>query len=133
MMSRDQPPQGPVLPTAAIEASGGPTQAVAFAEKMAGGHDEEVDGSCQHQFVAEWDDEGVYFYQAFNDEIADSAIEHQKFGGPKFNPDRMTWIKPSFAWMLYRAGYGLKDKNQSRVLRVKLSHEAAATILAACP
>lgn len=44
----------------------------------------------------------------------------------------MTWIKPSFAWMLYRAGYGLKDKNQSRVLRVKLSHEAAATILAAC-
>merc|ERR1719222_1171691 len=25
-----------------------------------------------------------------------------RFGGPLFNPTRMTWIKPSFAWMMYR-------------------------------
>ena len=28
-------------------------------------------------FEGEWDDEGVYFYQAFNDKIADWALEHQ--------------------------------------------------------
>ena len=79
-----------------------------------------------NMFSGEWDDEGVFFYQAFNDEIADWALENQKFGGPSFNPVRMTWIKPSFAWVLYRAGYGHKDKNQSRILKVKLSHAAVA-------
>ena len=42
----------------------------------------------------------------YNDKIADYALEHQKFGGKHFNPYRMTWIKPSFAWMLFRSGYG---------------------------
>lgn len=83
-------------------------------------------------FVAEWDEEGVFFYQAFNEEIADWALQHQRFGGPQFKPTRMTWIKPSFAWMLYRAGYGDKDQNQARVLKVKLSHGAVAEILGRC-
>ena len=51
---------------------------------------------------AAWDEEGVYFYQAYNSDIADYALEHQKFGGPSWGPSRMTWIKPSFAWVLYR-------------------------------
>ena len=41
----------------------------------------------------------------------------QAFGGPDFKPDRMTWIKPSFAWMLYRAGYGSKH-GQENILKV---------------
>ncbi len=84
-----------------------------------------------HQFKGEWDDEGVFFYQAFNDEISDYAIQHGRFGGPHFNPTRMTWIKPSFAWVLYRAGYGRKH-NQSRILKVKLPHAAVAALLGAC-
>ena len=36
-------------------------------------------------FRGEWDDEGVFFYQAFNDEIAKWAIKNQRFGGPEFN------------------------------------------------
>ena len=48
-----------------------------------------------------------------------------RFGGPDFNPTRMTWIKPSFAWVLYRSGYGRKH-NQTRILKVKLAHEAVA-------
>lgn len=44
----------------------------------------------------------------------------------------MTWIKPSFAWMLYRAGYGHKDKNQARILKVKLPHHAVVEILGRC-
>ena len=71
---------------------------------------------------AEYDEEGVYFYQAYNDNIAFWALENQKLGGPDFKPDRMTWIKPNFAWMLYRSGYGRK-MNQNRILKIKLSHD----------
>merc|ERR1712224_146522 len=83
-------------------------------------------------FVGEWDEEGVFFYQAFNATIADWAVKHQRFGGPGFSPSRMTWIKPSFAWMLYRAGYGGKDANQERILKVKLPHDVVAEILGRC-
>ena len=73
-------------------------------------------------FRAEWDEEGVYFYQAYNQLIADYALREQNFGGEGWNPDRMSWIKPSLAWMLYRSRYGYKDKNQARILKIKLSH-----------
>jgi len=82
-------------------------------------------------FVGEWDAEGVYVYQAFNDDIADWALAHQKFGGPNFNPTRMTWIKPSLAWMLYRSGYG-KKHGQNRLLKIKIAHESLAMILNHC-
>jgi len=82
-------------------------------------------------FVGEWDDEGVYVYQAFCDEIADWALANQRFGGPKFCPTRMTWIKPSFAWVLYRSGYGHKP-GQNRVLKIKISHRALASLLSQC-
>jgi hypothetical protein len=82
-------------------------------------------------FSGEWDAEGVYVYQAFCDDIADWALAHQRFGGPKFNPTRMTWIKPSFAWVLYRSGYG-KKPGQNRVLKVKVSHSALAELLSQC-
>jgi hypothetical protein len=44
----------------------------------------------------------------------------------------MTWIKPSFAWMLYRAGFGSKDSNQTRILKIKLSHETVSDLLSKC-
>jgi hypothetical protein len=88
--------------------------------------------SHAHVFRGNFDDEGVYFYQAYNDTIADWAVDHQTLGGPGFDARRMTWIKPSFAWMLYRAGYGRKDKNQTRILKVKLGHAAVAEILSKC-
>ena len=43
----------------------------------------------------------------------------------------MTWIKPSFAWVLYRSGYAQKH-NQQRILKVKLSHKSLAEILSRC-
>lgn len=82
-------------------------------------------------FLAEYDDEGVYFYQAFKDSIADYAINNQKLGGPDFKQDRMTWIKPNFAWVLYRSGYGRKS-NQERILKIKISHENVAKLLKFC-
>lgn len=82
-------------------------------------------------FEGEHDDEGVFVYQAFCDNIADWAIKNQTLGGPDFNPKRMTWIKPSFAWVLYRSGYGNKH-NQNRILKVKISHKSMASILTLC-
>ena len=79
-------------------------------------------------FEAQFDHEGVYFYQAYNYDIANWALEQQKFGGPLYNITRMTWIKPSFAWVLYRSGYG-KKKNQTRILKIKLSHDTVASEL----
>ena len=82
-------------------------------------------------FMGEWDLGGAYLYQAFNDDVADFAVTNQKLGGPGFNPTRMTWVKPSFAWVLYRSGYGSKH-GQTRVLKIKLPHEALATLLTQC-
>ena len=80
---------------------------------------------------AEFDEEGVYFYQAYNDAIATWAVGHQRLGGPLWSLDRMTWIKPSFAWVLYRSGYASKH-NQTRVLKIKLPHAAVAELLSGC-
>eukprot|EP00049_Salpingoeca_infusionum_P018739 m.358583 g.358583 ORF g.358583 m.358583 type:complete len:238 (-) comp18190_c0_seq1:1421-2134(-) len=89
-----------------------------------------MEGQCQH-ILAEWDEEGVIVYQAYCREIADYALEHQRLGGPAFKTQRMTWIKPSFGWMLYRSGYGHKP-GQERVLRIKLTHQGFADILSQC-
>ena len=86
------------------------------------------EGNAQ-QFVGQYDEEGVFVYQAFNNEIAAWAIENQRFGGAGFKPDRMTWVKPSFAWVLYRSGYARKH-NQTKILKIKVSHETMAHILA---
>jgi phosphopantetheine adenylyltransferase len=84
-----------------------------------------------HTFKGEWDEEGVWFYQAYNDAIASWAVAHQTLGGPAFNASRMTWIKPSFAWVLYRAGYGRKH-SQERILKIKLPHAAVSSLLSRC-
>ena len=85
-----------------------------------------------HEFRADFDKKGVNFYQCFKDSIADYALENQSFlGCPEFNPTRMTWIKPSFGWALYRSGYASKN-NQERILKIKLSHEAVAYLLSNC-
>ena len=33
---------------------------------------------------ADWDDEGIFVYQAYNQDIAQWALQHQKLGGPAF-------------------------------------------------
>nr|WP_294941575.1 DUF4291 domain-containing protein [uncultured Mucilaginibacter sp.] len=67
---------------------------------------------------ASYDEETITVYQAYNSGIAAAAVKHQTFVAP-FKKERMTWIKPSFLWMMYRAGWGTKE-NQERVLAVKM-------------
>jgi len=40
----------------------------------------------------------------------------------------MTWIKPSFGWMLYRSGYATKSR-QEAILKIKLTHAGFLAIL----
>jgi Domain of unknown function (DUF4291) len=77
----------------------------------------------QQQIRAVYDERTIRVYQAYNDEIADAALARGTFVSPPFRTERMTWIKPSFLWMMYRAGWGYKDQGQRRILAIDISRE----------
>jgi hypothetical protein len=81
----------------------------------------------ERAIVAEYDDEGLFVYQAFRATIVEEALRRGTFG-KGFNLERMTWIKPSFGWMLYRSRYATAHR-QDRILKLKLPHEVFLTIL----
>ena len=64
----------------------------------------------------------VRVYQAYNKVIANEATKKGTFGS-SFKLDRMTWIKPSFLWMMYRCGWATKE-NQEYVLAIDIKREA---------
>jgi Domain of unknown function (DUF4291) len=78
---------------------------------------------------AAYSDETITVYQAYAPEIAEPAVRAGAFV-PPFSRSRMTWIKPSFGWMMYRCGWGRKP-GQERVLRIEISR--AGFELGACP
>lgn len=84
----------------------------------------------QHQIRAVYDDTTIRVYQAYSDPIADSALEKGTFVSPPFKMERMTWIKPSFLWMMYRAGWGLKDAGQKRILAIDITRDGFEWALA---
>ena len=88
----------------------------------------------QHQIRAVYDEHTIRVYQAYNDQIADTALANGTFVSPPFKMDRMTWIKPSFLWMMYRSGWGFKDEGQRRILAIDMSREGFEWALAhSCP
>ncbi|WP_370120061.1 DUF4291 domain-containing protein [Streptacidiphilus sp. MAP12-33] len=70
------------------------------------------------QIRAAHDDDTLTVYQAYSPAIADPALAAGTFVAP-FKRERMTWIKPSFRWMMYRSGWGGKP-GQERVLAVRI-------------
>lgn len=75
------------------------------------------------QIRALFDDNTIRVYQAYSNQIADSALAQGTFVSPPFKMARMTWIKPSFLWMMYRAGWGYKDAGQARILAMDITRE----------
>ncbi|MCW8877016.1 MAG: DUF4291 domain-containing protein [Kangiellaceae bacterium] len=69
-----------------------------------------------YQIRANYDSDSIVMYQAYSDVISDPAIQGQKFQ-PPFSFTRMTWIKPSFFWLMHRSNWGQKT-NQNRILAV---------------
>lgn len=79
------------------------------------------------QILAAYDEAGIFVYQAFNPAIVAAALEKGTFG-QGFSLERLTWIKPSFGWMLHRSGYA-SQHNQEAILKIKLSHDGFLAIL----
>lgn len=69
-----------------------------------------------------YDEDTITVYQAYNKSIALSAVAAQTFVSPPFKMDRMTWIKPSFLWTMYRSGWATKE-DQEYILAIKIKRE----------
>jgi hypothetical protein len=70
---------------------------------------------------ASYSDRTIRVYQAYPPEIARPALDAGRFV-PPFKMARMTWIKPSFNWMMYRCGFASKP-GQEVVLGIDISRE----------
>ena len=82
------------------------------------------------QIRASYDAETITIYQAYCAEIAIPAVKEQRLcASPRFSFGRMTWIKPSWCWMMYRSGYSYKDPNQAHILALTMKHENFAKLL----
>jgi hypothetical protein len=79
------------------------------------------------RILATYDETTIRIYQAYNKRIADEALELGRFG-KSFKVDRMTWIKPSFLWMMYRSGWGTKV-GQERILAIDIMREGFEQII----
>lgn len=75
----------------------------------------------EREIRAEFDEKTITVYQAYRKEIAIPALEKQTFV-PPFKMTRMTWIKPSFLWMMYRSGWAQKE-GQEYILKIKIKRE----------
>jgi hypothetical protein len=80
------------------------------------------------QIIGRIEDNNIIVYQAFNHNIAKYTVENQKFGGEHYSFNRMSWIKPGFLWMMYRAGWASKE-HQQKILAISLPLPHFKTIL----
>jgi hypothetical protein len=79
----------------------------------------EAGGRQKRTVRALYDESSITVYQAYPKEIAQRAVKAGTFVAP-FKSDRMTWIKPSFLWMMYRSGWATKP-NQEHVLSIEIA------------
>lgn len=84
-------------------------------------------GGKMRKIHAVYNDKTIRVYQAYRNEIADEALKIGTFGN-NFKKDRMTWIKPSFLWMMYRSGWGEKE-GQARIMGIDILNEGFFEIL----
>ncbi|MER7758669.1 DUF4291 domain-containing protein [Streptomyces sp. NPDC097619] len=75
----------------------------------------------QHQIRADHDARTIVVYQAYSPAIADAALRAGRFVEP-FSFHRMTWIKPSFLWLMHRSNWAGKP-GQERILAVRITRE----------
>ena len=71
-----------------------------------------------HQIRADFDRESIVVYQAFRKGIADATLKAGRFVEP-FSWGRMTWIKPSYLWLMARSNWGTKS-GQENILAVRI-------------
>jgi len=72
-----------------------------------------------NEIRADYDANTIVVYQAFPKAIAEAALKAGTFVAP-FSFGRMTWIKPSFLWMMERSNWGLKS-GQEHILALRIT------------
>ncbi|EME98673.1 DUF4291 domain-containing protein [Streptomyces mobaraensis NBRC 13819 = DSM 40847] len=75
----------------------------------------------KHQIRALHSASTITVYQAYDPAIGLPAARDGRFPAT-WKRERMTWIKPSFLWMMYRCGWGAKE-GQRTVLAVEIERE----------
>jgi hypothetical protein len=80
------------------------------------------------QIRARYSADTITVYQAYPPQIAMPAVAAGRFVAP-FKRDRMTWIKPSLLWMMYRCGWATKP-GQEHVLAVEITRAGFEDALA---
>lgn len=73
----------------------------------------------EREIRADYDSRSIVVYQAFSATIAEPALAAQRFVTP-FSLERMTWIKPSFLWLMERSNWGRRS-GQERILAVRIT------------
>jgi hypothetical protein len=72
-----------------------------------------------YEIRANYDDRSIIVYQAYQKAIALPAVQNNRFV-PPFSLNRMTWIKPSFLWLMERSNWGLKS-GQEMILAIRIT------------
>ncbi|HEY7416550.1 MAG TPA: DUF4291 domain-containing protein [Ktedonobacteraceae bacterium] len=74
-----------------------------------------------YEIRADYNDRSIIVYQAYSKAIALPALQNSRFV-PPFSLNRMTWIKPSFLWLMKRSNWGLKS-GQEMILAIRITRE----------
>jgi hypothetical protein len=80
------------------------------------------------QIRAEFDRDSITVYQAYSTQIGVPAVKHGHFV-PPFSRGRMTWIKPSFLWLMARSNWARKP-GQEMILAVRITRSGWEQALA---
>jgi Domain of unknown function (DUF4291) len=83
------------------------------------GEKEAMTDMPEYEIRADYDERTVVVYQAYRPEVALPAVRHNRFV-PPFSLTRMTWIKPSFLWMMERSNWARKP-GQEHVLAIRIT------------
>ncbi|MFF7240170.1 DUF4291 family protein [Streptomyces collinus] len=75
----------------------------------------------KYQIRALHTDSTITVYQAYPPETGLPAAREGRFPAV-WQRHRMTWIKPSFLWMMYRCGWGTKER-QETVLAIEIARD----------
>ncbi|MGC3002452.1 DUF4291 domain-containing protein [Streptomyces sp. G35A] len=75
----------------------------------------------QREIRAAYGASTITVYQAYPPELGLPAVREGRFPAA-WKRSRMTWVKPSFLWMMYRCGWGTKP-GQETVLAVEIARD----------
>lgn len=78
-------------------------------------------GVRDREIRADFDRSTIIVYIACSNPIADAALDAGKLVSP-FSYERMTWIKPSFRWLMVRSHWATRP-SQVRILALRIPRE----------